>query len=138
MGLQTGDTATVVKLMRVAMLVPVIMVAAWISRNHVQRRGSAEGSSQTSTARPPWLPGFAVAFVVLVALNSALVMPTGWLETGNAMSRVFLVAAMAAIGMKTQLKDVLSVGWRPVAVVFLETVFLAVLVYGILCWFFPH
>lgn len=138
MGPQTGDTATVVKLMRVAMLVPVIMVAAWISRRHVQVRDSAEGSLQARTPRPPWLPGFAVAFVVLVALNSAVTLPPVWLETGNAMSRVFLVAAMAAIGMKTQLKDVLSVGWRPVALVVLETAFLAALVYGVLRWFFPH
>jgi hypothetical protein len=34
--------------------------------------------------------------------------------------------------MKTQLKDLSSVGWRPVALMLLETVFLAVLVLGVL------
>ena len=138
MGSQTGDTATVVKLMRVAMLVPVIVVAAWISRRHVQASDAPQGHAAPSASRPPLLPGFAVAFVVLVAINSAIALPSAWVETGNALSRAFLVAAMAAIGMKTQLKDVLSVGWRPVALVLLETVFLAALVYGVLRWFFPH
>ena len=138
MGSQTGDTATVVKLMRVAMLVPVIVVAASISRRHLATRQDSTPGPSAPTPRPPWLPGFAVAFVVLVAVNSTLALPSAWIDVGNAVSRVFLVAAMAAIGMKTQLKDVLSVGWRPVALVVLETVFLAALVYVVLRWFFPH
>jgi len=32
--------------------------------------------------------------------------------------------------MKTHLKDILGVGWRPVALMVLETVFLAALFYG--------
>ncbi|AEI77167.1 hypothetical protein CNE_1c18270 [Cupriavidus necator N-1] len=42
--------------------------------------------------------------------------------------------AMAAIGMKTHMKDILTVGWKPVALMVLETLFLAVLFYGMLVW----
>jgi uncharacterized integral membrane protein (TIGR00698 family) len=131
MGQQTGDAATVVKLMRVAMLVPVIMVAAWMTR-------AAHGQSANSEAaggpvnRPPLLPWFAVVFVLLVLLNSLLHLPEMLVSTGHGLSRAFLVAAMAAIGIKTHLKDILSVGWKPVALMLLETVFLAVLVYMLL------
>ncbi|HEX3138605.1 MAG TPA: putative sulfate exporter family transporter, partial [Rhizobacter sp.] len=62
---ETGDVATLVKLMRVAMLLPVIMLAVTITR----ARGAGEGGK-----RPPLLPWFAVAFAALIALNS-----TGWL-----------------------------------------------------------
>lgn len=132
MGQQTGDAATVIKLMRVAMLVPVIMVAAWMTRmSHAQQ--SPENAAPGAAAnRPPLLPWFAVAFVLLVILNSVLPLPDGLVNTGNAFSRACLVTAMAAIGMKTHLKDILSVGWKPVALVVLETLFLATLVYGLL------
>ena len=133
MSQQTGDAATVIKLLRVAMLVPVIMVAAWLTR----WRPSPEAKTETSVAavsRPPLLPWFAVVFVLLVVVNSLLTLPNAVLETGNALSKIFLVSAMAAIGMKTHLKDILSVGWKPVALMVLETVWLAVVVYGLLRW----
>ena len=131
MGQQTGDAATVVKLMRVAMLVPVIVVAAWMTRaTHAQ---SADGAAAgTPASRPPLLPWFAVVFVLLVLLNSLLHLPEVVVSTGHGLSRAFLVAAMAAIGIKTHLKDILSVGWKPVALMLLETVFLAALVYMLL------
>lgn len=131
MGPQTGDAATVVKLMRVAMLVPVIVVAAWMTRaTHAQSENS-EGAGAPAS-RPPLLPWFAVVFVLLVLLNSLLQLPEVVVNTGHGLSRAFLVAAMAAIGIKTHLKDILSVGWKPVALMLLETVFLAVLVYMLL------
>ncbi|PQA82564.1 putative sulfate exporter family transporter [Limnohabitans sp. TS-CS-82] len=134
MSQQTGDAATVIKLMRVAMLVPVIMVAAWMTRiAHAQQARDGDGEAVDTTAsRPPLLPWFAVVFVLLVLLNSFLPMPDWVSSTGHALSRAFLVAAMAAIGIKTHLKDILSVGWKPVALMLLETLILAVLVYGFL------
>ena len=131
MGQQTGDAATVVKLMRVAMLVPVIMVAAWMTRaTHAQAADAAAAGAATS--RPPLLPWFAVVFVLLVLANSLLSLPAVVVDMGNGLSRTFLVAAMAAIGIKTHLKDILSVGWKPVFLMVLETVFLAALVYILL------
>jgi uncharacterized membrane protein YadS len=56
-------------------------------------------------------------------------------EFGNDASRWCLLAAMAAIGMKTQLREVVTVGIKPVVLMILETVFLAVLVLGLMHWF---
>jgi uncharacterized integral membrane protein (TIGR00698 family) len=126
---ETGDTATVVKLMRIAMLLPVIVCAALITR--------ASGAGVPPTAqRPPLLPWFAAAFVGFVALNS-----TGWVapavrDLGGDASRWCLVIAICAIGMKTKLKQIVSVGFRPIALMVGETVFLAVLVLGLMRWVF--
>lgn len=114
-----GDVATVVKLMRVGMLLPVILCAAFITR----LQGNA-----TASERPPLLPGFAVAFFALVLLNSASVLPQSVIRGGIEASQWCLVAAIAAIGMKTQIKDLIAVGWRPMALMVLETAFLAALV----------
>ncbi|MEY2684428.1 MAG: hypothetical protein RJA09_1572 [Pseudomonadota bacterium] len=131
MGHDTGDAATVVKLMRVAMLVPVLGVAAWMTHaSYAQAQGGALPAGQEPPARPPLLPGFAVVFVALVVVNSLGVLPAWVVDSGNDLSRACLVGAMAAIGMKTHLKDILNVGWRPVALLVLETVFLAVFFWG--------
>ena len=121
----TGDTATLVKLMRVAALLPVILFAVMLNRS----AGKAAGGK-----RPPLLPWFAVAFAALVALNS-----TGWLPqaastAGSDLSRWFLVAAMAGIGMKTQLRELVDVGLAPVLLMVGETAFIAALVLGLLRW----
>ncbi len=121
---QTGDVATVVKLMRVAMLLPVILCASMITR--------AQGGSHEQ--RPPVLPWFAVAFLGLAGINS-----TGWISAelqnfGNDLSRWCLAIAMSAIGMKTQLKQLAAVGLKPVLLMVAETVFLAGLVLCLSRW----
>jgi uncharacterized integral membrane protein (TIGR00698 family) len=120
---ETGDAATVVKLMRVAMLLPVIVCATLIARARLGGQGGK---------RPPMLPWFAVAFVVLAAVNS-----TGWVPSpvqgfANDLSRWCLVIAISALGMKTQLKELANVGLKPIVLMVGETVFLAGLVIAML------
>jgi uncharacterized integral membrane protein (TIGR00698 family) len=126
---ETGDAATLVKLLRVAMLLPVIVLAALITR----ARSAADGTAGTGQ-RPPLLPGFAVAFALLVALNSTGFMPQAVRAFGNEASRWCLVAAIAGIGMKTQLKELATVGFKPVALMIGETVFLAALALAMMRW----
>jgi len=111
----------------VAMLVPVIVFAVMMSRH---RAGEAQG------ARPPLLPGFAVAFALLVAINSTGWLPDGLARGGGDVSRWLLVASIAGIGMKTQLKDLVTVGLKPVLLMIGETVFLAALTLGLMHWLF--
>lgn len=120
---ETGDVATLVKLLRVAMLLPVIVFAAAITR----ARGAAAG-----TERPPLLPWFAVGFALLVLVNSSGWVPKSLQGLGGDISRWCLVAAIAGIGMKTQLKDLVTVGFKPVALMLGETLFLAALVLGMM------
>lgn len=114
----TGDTATVVKLMRVAMLLPVIMVTVLVMHN----RKAAEGP------KPPLLPWFAVAFAILVVVNSLGWVPRPVAAAGASLSGWCLVAAIAAIGIKTQIRQLLAVGVRPVALMIFETLLMAAIV----------
>ena len=119
MSQETGDVATVVKLLRVAMLLPIIVAVTWMTRSQSTGIGSASA---------PLLPWFAVAFAGLVALNSTGWVPVAVQASGNDLSRWCLVAAIAAIGMKTQLKELATVGLKPILLMLGETVFLAALV----------
>lgn len=125
MSTETGDTATVVKLMRVAMLLPVIVTAAMITR--------MQGADPTGK-RPPLLPWFAVGFLILAGINS-----TGWVVPAvqgsiNELSRWCLVISISALGMKTRLKELAAVGIKPILLMVGETVFLVVLVLLLLRW----
>lgn len=124
----TGDTATVVKLMRVAMLLPVIIVAALITR--------ARNVDTDNTQRPPLLPWFAVAFFILAAINSSGFVPSQLQQLGADLSRWLLLLAICALGMKTQLKELTTVGIKPVLLMLGETCFLALLVILMMQWLY--
>ena len=115
MGKDAGDTATIVKLLRVAMLLPVILVLSLMFRER----------TNSSSIRPPLLPWFAVAFGALVAFNSFVDLPRQLLVVAGDVSRFALVLAIAAIGMRTSLKELTVLGIKPVMLMVAETVFLA-------------
>ena len=114
---EAGDVATIVKLLRVAMLLPVILVLTIILR-----RASPH---DVTVKRPPLLPWFVALFAVLVAVNSFMMIPKPALTFASDASRAALVMAISAIGMRTQLKDLAALGWRPVLLMVAETLFLA-------------
>ena len=118
---EAGDVGMIVKLVRVAMLLPVLAVAGLITR-----RQQSEGSGG-----PAPIPWFAVAFAGLVALNSTISLPHVVTQVGVEASRWFLVTAIAAIGMKTHLGQIVKLGIRPVGLMLAETLFLAGIVLAV-------
>lgn len=127
MSAETGDTATVVKLMRVAMLLPVIVCAATITR---MQGVSSDGK------RPPLLPWFAVGFLILACVNSSGWVPVMVQGGINELSRWCLIISISALGMKTQLKELATVGIKPILLMIGESVFLVLLVLTIMHWLF--
>ncbi|OYQ34562.1 hypothetical protein CHU95_11155 [Niveispirillum lacus] len=117
-----AEVAAIVKLMRVACLVPVVMAVAWIFRD--RHAGNAHNTSL------PSIPVFLLGFMVLVAVNSAGLLPAPVLAAMGDLSRACLVIAVAALGMKTSLRDMAALGPRPVAALVGQTVLLAVFTLG--------
>jgi uncharacterized integral membrane protein (TIGR00698 family) len=118
---EAGNVATFTKLLRVALLMPVIVVLAL-----------SYGVGGKEKARPGAnVPGFLLIFVALSAANSFGLIPAEGLDTIKNTSRWCLIAAIAALGMKTSLKAMADVGARAFGLVLAETLFLAVLVLAI-------
>ena len=117
---ETGDVATYVKLLRVAMLIPVVVCVAIFLTPAGQKRASS-GSP---------LPLFLVFFIALVALNSIFPLPATVVSAATSISSWCLVTAIAALGMKTSIGDLVKVGWKPVALMVGETIWIALLVLG--------
>ena len=97
------------------MLLPVILVLSLMFRE----------SAKADVVRPPLLPWFAVVFGVLVAINSLVAMPRQLLIVAGEASRFALILAIAAIGMRTSLRELTVLGMKPVMLMLAETVFLA-------------
>jgi uncharacterized integral membrane protein (TIGR00698 family) len=119
---ETGNVATFTKLLRVAMLLPVVVALSFIYQAH------------NTTAAGRRLPGFLIVFAVLVVVTSLGIIPGPLLVALKGISRWCLVTAIAALGMKTSLKAMADVGGRAIGLIVAETVFLAVLVLVIVLW----
>ncbi|HCX69595.1 YeiH family protein [Parvibaculum sp.] len=116
---EAGDVATYVKLLRVAMLLPVVFCIAFV----VSRTsgGKAAGGARL-------VPMFLVGFATLVAVNSFGLLSPPVIDAATDVSRWCLVTAIAALGMKTSFGDLASAGWRPVGLMLAETLWIAALV----------
>ena len=122
LGPEAGDTATVVKLFRVMLLMPIVLLISISFRNHP--------ATQAADAEVPLVPRFLLAFIVLMLLASIGLFTPDMTRLAGDASRALLVTAIAAAGIKTSFEDLLKLGWQPVAMLVGETVFIAALVLG--------
>ena len=126
----TGNTAVIVKLFRVFLLFPVVLVIGW---------SFARRSVTSEAARIPF-PTFALVFVALCVLNS---IAPSWVAVAPVFAQIKaplieastwgLLIAIAALGLGTSLPAIAALGWRHVATVTGTTiVILAVVTAGLL------
>lgn len=123
---ETGNLATLTKLVRVAYLMPVVLcILLVLKRKH----------SNSDNAKPVGFPAFLIAFVVLMTVNSLVSLPQALTESASHISRFALVVAIAAIGMKSNLAQIAKVGMKPVILLVSETLWIAgVILTGIFFW----
>lgn len=107
-----GVEAMTVKMVRVAMLIPI----AWCFLMLFNR-----STGSTQSLRPP---GFLLAFIALAILNSLGYIPVNWSETLTELSKLSFLLAIVALGIKTELSGLVAHGWRPVVLVLLQSVLL--------------
>lgn len=126
----TGDYATIVKLFRVSMLAVVVVIVSAMfkaDRERAEREWQTAGRAG-EVKQQPLVPWFLWVFLALVIVNSA-----GWLSTEvaqvvGAVSRLCLVVAIAALGLKTSFEQLAKAGWQPITLIFIETVWMALFV----------
>ena len=126
---ETGETATLVKLIRVTMLAPVVLIFALIIRTF------ADAEDEKDRKRPPLVPFFVLMFLVLAAVNSFGLVPHVLQTILSDLSRWALLVSIAAVGMKTSLKTIFDVGGQAIILIVAETIFIAgFILYGITYW----
>ena len=118
---EVGDYAVLTKMLRVALLLPVVMALSFAVRHRF-------GRDDVDRRNNPLLPHFLLAFIGFVVVGSLGWIPKPVGAALNEISRACLVIAIAAVGLKTSLVEMKKVGARAIVLLGLETLFLAAVV----------
>ncbi|WP_076419047.1 putative sulfate exporter family transporter [Colwellia sp. UCD-KL20] len=114
---ETGDMSTLVKLVRVSFLMPVVLVMLFIIK--------LNKNTKSNNAKATKIPVFLIAFIILMFINSFITLPEIILEPATSFSRFALVVSIAAIGMKSNFSKLKCVGFKPIVLMLVETIWIA-------------
>ncbi|WEV29904.1 putative sulfate exporter family transporter [Streptomyces sp. 71268] len=115
-----GD-AVLVKLMRVAMLAPLVAAVALSVRARARSRSGAATDSTTTTStqsaprRPPLVPLFVAGFLAMVALRSTGALPGAAIDVAGHAQELLLAAALFGLGSAVHLPTLARTGGRVAA-----------------------
>ena len=113
---------TLVKLVRVLMLGPVVLILSLVAREDGGRRPSL-------SHMVPW---FIVGFLVLLVLRSFNAIPAVALAPAQATATILTIMSMAALGLGVDVRSVLRAGKQVTSVVVLSLLVLAAISYGLI------
>ncbi|HEX7338961.1 MAG TPA: YeiH family protein [Rhodanobacteraceae bacterium] len=104
-----GDFATIVKLTRATLIIPVCLGLALIEAWRNKRQGG--GDFKLSRV----FPWFIAWFVVASAVRTAGWIPADWHTGIHFLAEFLIIVALAAIGLSSNLKRMAATGFRPIA-----------------------
>ena len=122
LGKDVLTVAIITKLLRVACLLPAVTIIAW---------WVARGGEKVGDARPA-PPVFLFGFLLLALINSVGLVPHNVQAALSQVSSFLIIAAIAALGIKTSLLALVRIGMAPVMLLLVETVFIGLLVVGLI------
>ncbi|MCO8591240.1 YeiH family protein [Burkholderia multivorans] len=129
---QVAHVATIVKMTRVMLLVPVLLVLGWwLARSAQTAAGGAQGKRKVAV---PW---FALGFLAFVIVNSLNVLPADVTHTLNVLDTFALTMAMTALGIETRVAQIRQAGPRALTTGLILYLWLIVGGYGI-TWAVQH
>lgn len=114
--------ATIVKLTRMLMIVPITLVLAIYTTQKIRRENAANGESGNNFSIAKIFPWFVLGFVLTALINTFLPIPAAVSSTLVQIGKFMIVMAMTAIGLNTNLKKLLTNGLKPIFL-------------GLCCWF---
>lgn len=107
------DQAVVVKLMRIAMLAPLVAGVAAVKRRGTARRAAPPASG--SARRPAPIPLFVAGFLAMVAVRSGGVLPAGMISLAQTLANLAMAAGLFALGAAVDVRRLARTGGRVLA-----------------------
>ena len=129
MGKEVAEVAVIVKMIRVILLVPVLLVFSWSARSRSENVAPDQ--------RRLVVPWFALLFLLAIALNTLLSLSPAVTEPIKTVDNFALTMAMTALGCETTIDKFRQAGWRPFVlalVLYLWLVFGGLLAVKALSW----
>lgn len=109
MGEQVGGVSVIVKMIRVMLLVPVLLVLAVWAARRVKTAGVEGGEAKGKIA----IPWFAILFLVVICFNSLNLLSEVFVDAINYFDTFLLTMAMAALGAETSIEKFKKAGAKP-------------------------
>jgi len=103
-----GDYATIVKLTRATLIIPVSLVIALIVGWHEKKKG---GSDFSMSRIFPW---FILWFLVASTIRSLGLVPAAVLPWVHALAEFLIIVALTSIGLSADLRRMAATGIRPI------------------------
>ena len=110
------DVATVVKLIRNALMAPLLLVIAAVWAACAEDAEDAGDLARRGIRRA--LPLFVLGFLALAALRTLGVIGLDLATTLDLVARTLILVALAAVGMSIHLGELRETSWRPLAIGF--------------------
>ena len=105
----TADNAVIVKMTRVMLIAPMLIILGFVLVRYFQTKSGSE-SSEKSSFPIPW---FAVGFIAISGINSLNIIPSEYVGYVIELDTFLLTMAMTALGMETNISKFKDVGLRP-------------------------
>ena len=124
MGGEIANITVIVKMIRVMLLVPVLLVLAlWVASR--KSAATAEGGEVAGKSKIA-VPWFALGFLAVIAFNSFDLLPAAVVDAINYIDTFLLTMAMAALGAETSVDKFKKAGAKPFVLAFLIYIWLLV------------
>jgi len=124
---EAGDLSVLLKLLRVSMLLPIIIIVSVMWGKNAATPYPSLGAKIKANSPP-----FLIVFLILAVLSCLQLIPQPVTEIGNKAAHWALVVSLIAIGIKTDMRQVLTVGIKPLIAMTLITLLMAaILLLGI-------
>ena len=109
-----GDFATMVKLTRTLAIIPTVIIFSLINSHLKAKSQNADRKSNAKKVKiTGLLPWFIVAFLAMAIVNSFGFIPATVSATLKSVSKFLMVAALAAIGLNTDFREMKKSGINP-------------------------
>ena len=112
-GANALDQATIVKLTRTLAIIPITLALAIWKSTRAKQGGGQEGALSFSKVFPFFVLFFVLASVITTAVISVGV-PSSVFQPLKELSKFFIIMAMAAIGLNTNLIKLVRTGGKPI------------------------
>jgi uncharacterized integral membrane protein (TIGR00698 family) len=116
------DVATVVKLIRNALMAPLLLVIATVWAARAEGADGAEGAEGADDLARRGIrravPLFVLGFLALAALRTLGVIGADLAGTLDIAARTLILVALAAVGMSIHVGELRETSWRPLAIGF--------------------
>lgn len=105
----TASTSIIVKMIRVMLLVPVLLILGWWAAAKM-RKSPAAAEGEKGKVAVPW---FAFGFLLVIGFNSLNLLPEVVVDWINQFDTFLLTMAMAALGAETSFDKFKKAGVKP-------------------------